>query len=77
MFNRIGAVAASATLITVGTLTASMAAVINSEANLNANQVSYGQAYSATSSLDDRSNLILSPTSPELNQPVALFCYIC
>ncbi|GAB4230137.1 MAG: hypothetical protein Kow00121_58980 [Elainellaceae cyanobacterium] len=45
MFNRIGVVAASATLIAIAPLAASTAAVMYSEANLSASSLYYGQEH--------------------------------
>ncbi|MBD1893190.1 hypothetical protein [Coleofasciculus sp. FACHB-129] len=74
MLNRIGAVAASATLITVGTLALSGAALIRSESNQGASKVDYGQEHSSMSSLSDRSNLNV-PAIADLNKPNVLFWF--
>ena len=84
MLNRIGAVAASATLITVGTFALSGAALLRSDSNLSASKVDYGQEHSSMSSLSDRSNLNVPVSSSaiadfgsklNLQQPKAFFCW--
>lgn len=74
MLNRIGAVATSATLITVGTLALSGAALLRSEPNLGASKVDYGQEHSSMFSLSDRSNFSL-PAIPNLSEPNTYFGY--
>jgi hypothetical protein len=74
MLNRIGAVAASATLITVGTLALSGAALLRSEPNLSASKVDYGQEHSSMSSLSERFNSSL-PRITDLSKPNAGFCW--
>jgi hypothetical protein len=74
MLNRIGAVAASATLITVGTFALSGAALLRSESNVSASKVDYGQEHSSMSSVSDRSNFSL-PAIPNLSKPNTYFMY--
>ncbi|MBD2743798.1 hypothetical protein [Coleofasciculus sp. FACHB-1120] len=73
MLNRIGAVAASATLITVGTLALSGAALLRSEPKLGASKVDYGQEHSSMPSSSDRFSFSL-PTLDNLSKPNAFFC---
>lgn len=74
MLNRVGAVVASATLITVGTLAFSSAAPLRGESNLNSSNVDYGQGHSSMSFLRDRSNFSL-PAIPNLSEPNTYFRY--
>lgn len=74
MLNRIGAVVASATLITVGTLALSGAALIRSESNLGASKVDYRQEHSSMSFLSDRA-ILNFPVIANLNKPNAQFWF--
>lgn len=76
MLNRIGAVVASATLITVGTLAFSSAAPLRGESNLSSSNVDYGQGHSSMSLLSDRFNSSL-PAITDLSKPNAYFCWYC
>lgn len=71
MLNRINALAASATLITVGILAFSgLGSVHPSSKNFG-----YSRGHSLTPFVSDRSNFL--PTSFSLNKPTTLFCYLC
>jgi hypothetical protein len=72
MLNRIGAVVASASLITVSTLAFSGVALVRGGSNLSASNVDYGQEHSSMSFLSDRSNFTL-PAIPNLSEPNTYF----
>lgn len=74
MFNRIGTLAASATLIAIGTLALSGATLTRSESSLNGNQVDNEQEHSLLSSISDLSNLNISEIS-DLSKPNTAFCW--
>jgi hypothetical protein len=77
MLNRIGAVVASASLITVSTLAFSgvaLVALVRGGSNLIASNADYEQEHSFMSLLSDRFNSSL-PKIADLSKPSTHFCY--
>ncbi|GAB4230143.1 MAG: hypothetical protein Kow00121_58990 [Elainellaceae cyanobacterium] len=74
MFNPIRAIAASATLIAVGTLAFPGTALTLCENNLSANQLDYEQPQTFTPPVNDRLNSRLSEKT-DSNESTAFFWY--
>lgn len=74
MFNRLSAVTASATLVTVGTLAFSTAALVRNDSDRSA-YVASAESYIQTSQESDRSTTTVYVT-PDLDQSYSLFGYM-